>query len=231
MQSEVIRNVKKLKTLHIGAVMIKCRKSEKVIFMKGQNERGAGRKKQFTEQIIYEIKEKYQAGEKILQLAKEYQVSRQTISAYLHEERCEGTVFHSLNGWKRKNAEFQNLPFDDYRMRMEYMHDEQCCSVILVDFLHQRIQVKNYTDFPVHRAFGIKALPDWDDFEYFLRDRCLPESRFGIREILKEMDLNVFDPISIIEKTEGRMAEDRQWIRIYYYRKEWEKYETNSDSK
>ena len=33
-------------------------------------------------------------------------------------------------------------------------------------------------------------------------------------EILKDLGLPFYDPIMIIEKTEGRMAEDDFWIRI-----------------
>ncbi len=32
--------------------------------------------------------------------------------------------------------------------------------------------------------------------------------------ILKDLDLPFYDPMLIIEKTEGRMAEDDFWIRI-----------------
>ena len=32
--------------------------------------------------------------------------------------------------------------------------------------------------------------------------------------ILKDLDLPFYDPLMIIQKTEGRMAEDHFWIRI-----------------
>ena len=35
--------------------------------------------------------------------------------------------------------------------------------------------------------------------------------------ILKDLGLPFYDPIMIIEKTEGRMAEDDFWIRIERY--------------
>lgn len=197
--------------------------------MEKWNERGAGRKKRFAEQDILEIRRRYGEGEQVSHLAAEYQVSRQTISSYLHSEQNEEKLFGTEAGWKKKNKEFAGFPVTDYTMRMEYMHDQKCCSTILIDFLHKKIQVKNYTDFPLHKAFGIKSQPDWNDFEYFLRDRCVPESRDGIREILKEMNLDFYDPLSIIEKTEGRMSEDRQWIRIYYYQKELKKHAKNPD--
>lgn len=153
------------------------------------------------------------------------------ISSFEKEKRDEDGeqkkkhIFYTESGWKEKNKEFKNIPVTEYTMRMEYMHEQKCCTAILVDFLHRKIQVKNYTDFPLYRAFGVKKIPDWADFEYFLRDRCVPESRVGIRELLKDMGLDFYDPLSIIEKTEGRMAEDDQWIRIFYYRKKLDIFE------
>ena len=41
-----------------------------------------------------------------------------------------------------------------------------------------------------------------------------PESRDKMKLILKDLGLPFYDPIMIIEKTEGRMEEDDFWIRI-----------------
>ena len=40
------------------------------------------------------------------------------------------------------------------------------------------------------------------------------EIRDKMKLILKDLGLPFYDPIMIIEKTEGRMAEDDFWIRI-----------------
>ena len=48
----------------------------------------------------------------------------------------------------------------------------------------------------------------------FLESRCFPESRDKIKLVLKDLDLPFYDPFLIIEKTEGKMAEDDFWIRI-----------------
>ena len=44
--------------------------------------------------------------------------------------------------------------------------------------------------------------------------KIFPESRDKMKLILKDLGLPFYDPIMIIEKTEGRMAEDDFWIRI-----------------
>jgi hypothetical protein len=71
----------------------------------------------------------------------------------------------------------------------------------------------------LNRAFGVKTKPTWEDFEYFLEDRCVPKTRFGMKEILKDYGLDSFDPLAIIEKTGGRMAEDHQWLKLTYFDK------------
>ena len=63
-------------------------------------------------------------------------------------------------------------------------------------------------------AFGRQERPTWDDFIEFLEERCVPKSRENINILLKEMGLTEYDPIQIVEKTQGRMAEDAQWLKI-----------------
>ena len=48
----------------------------------------------------------------------------------------------------------------------------------------------------------------------FFESRCFPKSRDKMKLILKDLDLPFYDPFMIIEKTEGRMAEEDFWIRI-----------------
>ena len=64
------------------------------------------------------------------------------------------------------------------------------------------------------RAFGREEKPDFQMYEEFLRSRCFPETRDKMKLVLKDLNLPFYDPFMIIEKTEGRMAEDNFWIRI-----------------
>ena len=105
-------------------------------------------------------------------------------------------------------------------MRLDYMWREELCTTILVNFREKRILVHNETDNVIHRAFGWKRKPDWEDFENFLAERCFPPTRDKSSMILKEMGLDFYDPLMIIEKTEGRMAEDQQWIQMSYYNRD-----------
>ena len=87
-------------------------------------------------------------------------------------------------------------------------------TVIDIDFKHEVVRMKNYTDRIPLRAFGVVENPSWADFEEFLKERCLPASRAGLKGILREMDVPFFDPLLIIEKTNGRMAGDNQWVQM-----------------
>jgi hypothetical protein len=100
---------------------------------------------------------------------------------------------------------------------MDYMNGDECCSRLLVSFQKRQVVAENTTDVPFHRAFGMKAKPTWEDFEEFLEDRCMPRTRDHLRLVLEEIGVDSYDPMAIIEKTQGRMAEDQQWLKLSYF--------------
>jgi len=105
-------------------------------------------------------------------------------------------------------------------MRITYMNRDEICTIIDVDFLNEKIWIQNKTDDLIHRAFGILEHPKWEDFEIFLRERCFPETRGNKDSLLKSLGLDHYDPLSIVEKTQGRMCEDYQWMKFEYISKE-----------
>ena len=111
-------------------------------------------------------------------------------------------------------AEELVLPKKKYPMRLWYYNNDSVCTIIDVDTINQKVQIKNYTNNLLFRAFGKNEHPSFDDYEEFLKSRCFPEERDKMKLILKELDLPFYDPLMIIEKTDGRMAEDNFWIKI-----------------
>ena len=99
-------------------------------------------------------------------------------------------------------------------VRYEYFDKEMLCSTILCDFTEQRLKVKNHTNQIMKTAFGVQEHPTWDDFMEFLEERCIPRSRVNVENTLAELGLQEYEPILIVEKTQGKMAEDEQWLRI-----------------
>lgn len=88
------------------------------------------------------------------------------------------------------------------------------CSAIYADFTAQTLVVENQAVPTVKTAFGNNLLPSWENFQRFLEERCIPRQRAGLREYLEALGLDEYDPLAIIEKTGGRMAEDQQWLAI-----------------
>ena len=105
---------------------------------------------------------------------------------------------------------------NNYTMRMVYMFRDQPCTIIDLDFLNLKVSIQNKTDDFLHRAFGVIENPDWNDFEQFLEDRCFPKTRGNLKQILRDLNLDTYDPLQIVEKTQGRMADDDMWIQITY---------------
>ena len=184
-----------------------------------KNERGAGRKPALSAQDVQLIRERHEMGATVTALAKEYGISRQVLSGYLNQNNeREKENYNTAKSWERLNKAFEGIDASEYAMRMEFMCGEDCCSVILVNREEEKIEVIDETDDLLHRAFGIKARPDWKDFERFLESRCFPRTREDVDLILEELGLEEYDPFAIVERTGGRMAEDLQWIKIRHYK-------------
>ncbi len=86
------------------------------------------------------------------------------------------------------------------------------CSIIKADYATKKVSVKNYIEKNIYKAFGINEKPTWEDYEYFLGTRVMPKSQDELKYTLKTMGVDAYDPLWIIEKTEGRVAEDAQWL-------------------
>lgn len=95
-----------------------------------------------------------------------------------------------------------------------YYNGAELCTVIYADFTDKTIQAENCTKLLVKTAFGKKAAPAWEDLAAFLEERCIPRGRAGLQEHLAGMGLGEYDPLEILKKTKGRMAEDQQWLEI-----------------
>lgn len=106
------------------------------------------------------------------------------------------------------------VPEKTMPIRLWYMHNQTVCTLIDVNEMKREIRIKNYTDNIMFRAFGTVEEPDFDMYTKFLKSRCFPESRDKMKLILKDLELPFYDPFMIIERTEGRMAEDDFWVRI-----------------
>ncbi len=98
-------------------------------------------------------------------------------------------------------------------VQFEFYDGEVLCTKIVADFTDETLSVENTTEHIVKTAFGKNEVPTWEDFHNFLEERCVPKSRSGIREYLEAIGVEEYNPLEIIKKTSGRMAEDDQWLK------------------
>ena len=159
-----------------------------------KNPRQAGRKKKFKHEDVERMRELRADGLPMQEIADRYGTSRQIVSKYLNQ-----------------------APEDGYTMRMTLMYQNRPCTAIDVNFLQNKIKIQNYTKDILHRAFGIKEDPTWEDFYVFLQDRCFPKTRGNVKTVLAGLGLQDYDPLQIVEKTNGRTAEDDLWLKFQYY--------------
>lgn len=106
------------------------------------------------------------------------------------------------------------IPEKKYPIRIKYMFKNELCTIIDVNEIDRKIEVYNFTTHVLMKAFGVNENPNYQEYEDFLESRCFPRERDKMKLILKELDIPFYDPIMIIEKTKGRMAEDDFWIEI-----------------
>lgn len=99
-------------------------------------------------------------------------------------------------------------------LRLNYYNNEDLCTTILADYDSKTVKLKNFTENPVYTAFGIKSNANWEDYNSFLEERCIPKSRMGLKNYLCSIGVDEYKPLEIIKKTKGRMAEDNQWIDV-----------------
>ena len=165
------------------------------IAKKTNTNRNAGRKRKFTAKELAEIEKMLENGATINAIAEHYGTSRQIVDKYINTP-----------------------PEKNYTLRMTYMYKQYPCTIIDVDFLNERIAIKNRTPDILHRAFGVVENPTWEQFQEFLADRCYPETRGNIKSILKNLGIESYDTLQIVEKTKGRTADDDMWIRFKHYK-------------
>lgn len=106
------------------------------------------------------------------------------------------------------------IPNKELPLRLWYYYKNEVCTIIDVDERKRIVQVYNYTGDDMLKAFGKTPEITYEMYEGFLESRCFPRERDKMKLKLKELDIPFYDPMMIIEKTEGRMAEDEFWIKI-----------------
>ena len=168
------------------------------------------------------------SGEEIRQLRKKLDFTQKNFAAFANVSVK--TVQHWESGKKEVSGPIVALlkilkehpqlkdelmiPEKNYPLRLKYFCGNDLCTIIDVDERNQKIFVKNFVSDYMYRAFGRNEKPDYRDYEEFLESRCFPRTRDQMKLMLRELNFPFYDPFLIIQKTQGRMAEDNFWIQI-----------------
>ena len=102
----------------------------------------AGRKPAFSLPQIIQMAAMQQQGKSIAEIARTFQVSRQTVYNQIARAHC-----------------FSTDP--DVKTRMCFLYRDQLCTTIDIDFRHEKIAIQNYTKKIPLRAFGVVEHPTW----------------------------------------------------------------------
>lgn len=123
------------------------------------------------------------------------------------------TLIKMLNIYPAFTTNFR-IQDSKYSLRLWYMFKDEVCTIIDVDEKNRKVEISNYTNDLIFRAFGNNEHPNFDEYQDFIESRCFPKSRDNLKIYLRELDLPFYEPLMIIEKTLGKMADDDFWINI-----------------
>ena len=88
------------------------------------------------------------------------------------------------------------------------------CARIAADETGETLHVENLATDYLKLPFGNNPNPSWADYQHFLENRCIPKTRAGLQEYLEAIGVDGYEPLEIIRKTQGRMAEDDLWLTV-----------------
>lgn len=115
---------------------------------------------------------------------------------------------------KQTMQEYKDTHNRNKLLQLQFSHGDSLCTTILADETAEKVLIENHTSDPLYTAFGVNNNPDWQDYQNFLEERCIPKSRAGLKEYLNAIGVDEYNPVEIIRKTKGRMAEDQSWLEV-----------------
>ena len=105
-------------------------------------------------------------------------------------------------------------------MVLRYYYNNPClgpkklCTEITADYAKRTVEIVNYTDNLLCRAFGIDDKPSWKKYEDFLRSRCPTNTRIHREYLLDKYGLINYDVLVIIQVTKGKSWTDHMELEI-----------------
>lgn len=144
-------------------------------------------------------------------------VSKRTVEGWeISNKKIYGPITSLLRIFNEypEYIEKYRIPKKEYPLRLYYMENSNINTIIDVDITRHKVKIKNFTNNLLDRAFGPKEEVTYEEYEEFLESRCFPRTRDKMKIQLEMIGIPFYDPMLIIEKTKGRMAEDNYYIEI-----------------
>ena len=115
---------------------------------------------------------------------------------------------------KQTMQEYKDTHNRNKLLQLQFFPGDSLCTTILADETAEKVLIENHTSDPLYTAFGVNDNPCWQDYQNFLEERCIPKSRAGLKEYLNAIGVDEYNPVEIIRKTKGKMAEDQSWLEV-----------------
>lgn len=151
------------------------------------------------------------------QMADFLNISKRTLEKYETVEKevsgCLVSLFRIIKEYPELIDKYK-MPKQTYSLRLYYMENDDINTVIDVDVINRKVKFKNFTNNLLARAFGNKEEVTYEDYEEFLQSRCFPKTRDKMKIQLEMLGIPFYDPLLIIEKTSGKLADDNFYIKI-----------------
>ena len=101
---------------------------------------------------------------------------------------------------------------------MQFMQKDNLICDVTFNIIEDWVKFKNYSDDWSMLPFGTvpdtRVLP-YKHLERILEDyHCVPRTRAGIEEILDMLQLEEYDPLMIVKRTNGVMMNSSVWIKF-----------------
>ena len=85
---------------------------------------------------------------------------------------------------------------------------------VYVNPLTKKVTFKNYKEYFLDKAFGVKEHVTYEDVLNFLEERTVPRNRERIDLILSELHLKEYDPVALCKYFGGRVGEDHRYVEF-----------------
>ncbi len=99
-------------------------------------------------------------------------------------------------------------------IEFDYMLEDKVMTSIRFNPITGVVHFRNLTSEPVCKAFGNRKSVSEDDVNDLLESRCFEEGRADCDKLLRDLDIEFYNPLLIVRKTHGVMIHDDFWIRF-----------------